>query len=224
MNKREQNERVQSRAMASLIDSIDREQLLALKNEFPGDSELFDLTYKLGAEEGQGVPRETYTLALRALAEKTVELSAPAIEKLERKLWARSILARRARLGGSVVALVTSASIVATITSSHPKIGTFVSLITLIGSILMLYGENLEKAIVGSNKSLSELIGDTAHVDCDLKDLQLRMLSEDLGERLILIDIAKQANNIAARIKQISVYGNVTIAIKSNLWREHILD
>ncbi|KVA75684.1 hypothetical protein WL04_02730 [Burkholderia ubonensis] len=88
----------------------------------------------------------------------------------------------------------------------------------------MLYGENLEKAIVGSNKSLSELIGDTAHVDCDLKDLQLRMLSEDLGERLILIDIAKQANNIAARIKQISVYGNVTIAIKSNLWREHILD
>jgi hypothetical protein len=78
----------------------------------------------------------------------------------------------------------------------------------------MVCGENLEKSIVGSSKSLGELISDITHIDCDLRDLQLRMLSEDTSERVVLIDIARNANDIAARIKQISVFGGVTITIK----------
>jgi hypothetical protein len=77
---------------------------------------------------------------------------------------------------------------------------------------LALVGENLEKPIVGGTKAVGDLIKDAMDIDSGVKDLRIRLLSEDASDLNSVLDLARRANEIAARIREVSVFGGVPIA------------
>ena len=209
------NPKIPSRAMASLLADVNPKKLSELRNQFPDHVYLFDVSYTLGEskiDKGSTTGSDVVGLsALRALIEETISVSGPSIEKIQFALTSRIMSARRTRLGGSIIAMVSSAGVVASITASAPSTAIAVSILALFGSVAMLVGEHLEKPVIGGDKSLHELLSNAIVAESSFKEVNIRLLSEDLGKIETLVDIAKKVNKISATIKEASVFSGISL-------------
>jgi len=207
---------VPTRAMACLLGDLNPEKLDGLRSRFPSHIKLFDVAYTLGDSKNRESPTagsDSGESAIRALIEETMGVSGPAITKIQSTLTSRIMSARQTRLVGSIVATVSSAGAVASMAASVPSIGpAAISALALAGSIAMLVGEHLEKPVIGGAKSLSDLLSGAIIAESTLKEVQIRLLTEDLNQRETLIDIARKVNEISATIRQTSVFGGVSLA------------
>lgn len=207
---------VSTRAMASLLLDVEPNKLNELRTKFSTFSYLFETEYKLGKEQAEEhdllkIDSVKY-LALKSLIEETIKISVPAINKIQNTLIKRIVFARKMRLFGSITATVASAGIVASFTASYSTFGFIISFFALIGSICVLIGEHLEKPIIGEAKNLNELAAQLMNTEKSLNEIQIRLLTEDLTKNEILIDITRKANELSSSIKEVSVFGGVSLA------------
>lgn len=196
--------------MASLLADAAPNELGELRQRFAGHAALFDPIYTLGeadsfAEDPSVLP------ALRALAEKTLLVSQPAVDRIIATLGARGRKARQLRLTGAIFALVSGASVLATLGNTDVRIKLATGGAALVGSISVVVGEHLEKPVFGGAKALGDLVKDAMLVDASIRGLKLRLLSEDRSDRVAMLDLATKTNEVAAKVKELSVFGEVPI-------------
>lgn len=195
---------MQTRTMASLIADAAPEKLLQLKRDYPSHEKLFDTVYVMGKDdEADKECSDTNMLALRTLALTALNVSTPALERLTSGMLMRSRWARRTRLAGTTITVISTASAIAIVTTAHPSVGGYVSLVTLAGSLLVLAGEHLEKSLLGSQKSMMEMLGEVAILELGLKDIEVSFLAENLNDRDVVISLARKANEMAVKVKRL---------------------
>lgn len=217
---------VPTRAMASLLNAVDPQALEALRQRFPDDQDLFDTTFTLG-EESPGAAtggRQARISALQALVRETSSAAEPAITTIVETLTSRMRRARICRLAGAVIATIASAGagIVTTATTGNPWAVSAMAVVGLFGSLSVLFAEHLEKPLVGGQRSLSELLADTLVAESGIADVRLRLLAEDVTEIDRLVAIATRVSEIAAKIRQICVFGGIPLATTSGRGRTNV--
>jgi len=203
-----------TRAMASLLEEFRPQQLDELRKKFSNAAALFDTSYELGVQSSTAFsqnPEANRQGALLALISATHETASAMIDPILAALTRRMLLARRARLIGSLIATTSSAGVVASLVASFPKLGLIVSVATLGGSVTGLLGEHLEKPLVGGQQSLSDLLVEATQIEASLNEVHVRLLTDDTGDMTKLIDLTKTANQIAANTKRICVFAGIPI-------------
>ncbi len=207
-----------TRAMASLLAEAAPAELAELRQRFAGHAALFDTFYTMG-EADSPTEDASVLLALRALAEKTLQVSQPAVDRIVVTLGARGRKARQLRLTGAIFALVSGASVLATpgtlgtLGNIHEWIKLATGVAALVGSTAVLVGEHLEKPVFGSAKALGDLVNEAMLVDASIRGLTLRLLSDDRSHRGAMLDLARKTNEVAAKVKELSVFGEVPIGL-----------
>jgi len=205
-----------TRAMASIVSELNPGKLEQLRERFPASAELFEVEYVMG-QEGAGAapqakPDPAVAAAVKALIEETVQSLGPAIHSVQLALVQRVRNARRLRLAGSIVATISSAGAVATLTATQPSLTPVAAVVSLVAALAMLLGEHLEKPVMGGSKSLSELLGNVIAAEPVVQEIKLQLMLDDLTQAGPLMEMARKLNEIAANVKYASLYGGVPLA------------
>lgn len=205
---------VSTREMASLLDELAPHKLEQLRTRFPASARVFEVQYVLGEAAGthDGAAQSPAAVAaVRALIHETLGLLVPAVHRVQLGLSRRIRMARRLRLGGSVIATICSAGVMASLTAAQPALAPAAATLALAGGLSMLLGEHFEKPVLGGSKGLSELLGNVLAAEPVLQDIKLRLATEELMQTGVLVEIARQTNGLAADIKYASLYGAVPL-------------
>ena len=119
--------------------------------------------------------------------------------------------ARRARLSGGIASIAGAALLAAQTAGALPNnLQLLWSAVSMAGALLVFWGEHLEKPLVGQQRSLGELLADVLVAEDSLAEVRLRVLADDAGDTSSLMDIARRANEAAARIRKAMVFGGLT--------------
>lgn len=207
---------VPTRGLASLLGALQPRSLERLRERFPHERELFETSYALGAQSGAAAsdhpPGPDRQAAVRALIEETLAASRPAIPLMVEKISARMRSARTARLAGAVAATLGSALIATQAAGALPgSLQLLWSAVSLAGALLVLWGEHLEKPVIGGQRTLGELLSEVLVAESAIAEIRLRLLAEDAEQPAILMENARKANEAAARIRQVWVFGGITV-------------
>lgn len=199
---------VQTRALASLLGALEPETLQRLQERFPDQRGLFDPTYTLGVDDSVNAAREH---ALRALIEATMNAACLAIPEMVKTITARMKAARLFRLAGTTTAICATALIGAQTAGVLPKDWQLIwTALSLAGSLLVLWGESLEKPMIGGQRSHAELLSEVLIAEASIVDIRLRMLDVNSDEPAVLFENARRANDTAAKLRQVSVFGGIS--------------
>lgn len=199
---------VPTRALASLVGAFQPDALRRLQDRFPGQVQLLDPTYTLGGDESRSAGRED---ALRALIEAALNAASIAVPQMIKGIAERMRGARLARLAGTATSIVGAALIGAQTAGTLPKDFQLIwAAVSLAGSLLVLWGEHLEKPVIGGQRSLVDLLSEVLVAEASMADLRLRMLEANSDQPTVLIEIARRANEAAAKLRQVTVFGGIS--------------
>ncbi len=206
---------VSTRALAALLGALQPQAIDQLRARFPQEQDLFDPTFTLGTPPvaDRHLPlRRHRQVALRALIDETLAASKAAIPLMVEKISDRMRRARAARLAGGLAAAIGASLVAAQASGALPKdLQLLWSAVSLAGALLVLWGEHLEKPVIGGQRSLAELLSEVLVAETAMNDIRLRMLSDDAEQSALLMENARRANEAAARIPQVSVFGGINI-------------
>jgi hypothetical protein len=200
---------VPTRGLASLLAALQPAAFNRLRAQFPEEQELFDTRFVLG-------PKATETAAvslrrkkaLQALVEEALAASKVAVPYIVQQIGTRMQRARLSRLSGGIASILSAAMLAAQTAGALPiNLQLLWSIVSMLGALLVFWGEHLEKPLVGQQRSLGELLADVLVAEDGMSEVRLRMLANDAADTSSLMDIARRANEAAARIRKAMVFG-----------------
>ena len=200
---------VPTRGLASLVTALQPAAMNRLRAQFPEEQELFETRFVLG-------PKATETAAaslrrakaLQALVEEALAASKVAVPYIIQAIGTRMQRARRSRMGGGIASILGAGMMAAQTAGALPiNLQLLWSTVSMLGALLVFWGEHLEKPLVGQQRSLGELLADVLVAEDGMSEVRLRMLANDAADTSSLMDIARRANEAAARIRKAMVFG-----------------
>lgn len=204
---------ISTRSLSSLLEALKPGTLAKLREAFPEHSEIFETSYVLGAESTADLNLDAGRhAALRALVEETLAAAKPSIPLIVRKITKRMRRARNARLAGGAAAACAAALLAAHAAGTIPgNLQLIAAAVSLAASLLVLVGEHLDKPVIGGQRGLGELLADTLLAEEALAEVHLRMLAPESTIPVQLFEIARRANEAAARVRQVWVFGGLSL-------------
>jgi hypothetical protein len=200
---------VPTRGLASLLAALQPAALNQLRARFPEEQELFETRFVLGSratEAGSASTRRKK--ALQALVDETLAASRVAVPYIVQEIGARMKRARLSRLSGGIASTLAAAMLAAqTAGALAINLQLLWSTLSMVGALLVFWGEHLEKPLVGQQRSLGELLADVLVAEEGMTEVHLRILANDAADTASLMDIARRANEAAARIRKAMVFG-----------------
>ncbi|PNG52806.1 hypothetical protein WDL1CHR_00261 [Variovorax sp. WDL1] len=147
---------------------------------------------------------------MQALVAETLAASKVAVPFIVQEIGKRMQRARLSRLSGGFASILGAAMLAAqTAGSLSINLQLLWSAISMVGALLVFWGEHLEKPLVGQQRSLGELLADVLVAEEGMTEVHLRMLANDAADTSSLMDIARRANEAAARIRKAMVFGGL---------------
>lgn len=201
------------RAIAALLAESEPQSLVRLREQFPEHKRLFDPVYVLGDESSEtdcfALPQDVEVL--RSFADVGLTAAEQKLEQLVAALTKRMKRARSVKLAGAIVASVSSVGVISALALAQREAALVTALVGLVASVAALIGEHLDQPLVGSQKRLAELLGDALNAEAKARSLRFEFVSGTFESRGTVFAFAAKVNEVAAKAREIMVYGGVSV-------------
>lgn len=200
------------RAIAELLANAAPQTLQHLRSKFPEDAELFKQGYVLGESTSSPDPSSRKLAAIRAFAEAGLNTTEAEAERIIQILTERLKLARKIKLVGSIIASISSVGIISALALGQPSTALVTAIIALISSLSSLIGEHLTQPLIGEAKGGADLLSQTLTAERRARELRLKLLGADFESPADLISFAGVVNELAASIREVTIFGGLRLA------------
>jgi hypothetical protein len=190
---------VKVNALVSTLERYDRTALLQLQKQYPAEERLL----QPGIELGVTATRRTAVLvdlAKRATATVRDRIN-PTIDVVRRKLR----LARRLRLSGSVVAIISSAGLISAVSVHWSNLGFVTAGINALASLTTLFANYFDGPVTGSRRLGGEVLSTLIQLSVNVLKVEqeLALMDADIDSEQKARALVRRANELAAEFHEV---------------------
>jgi hypothetical protein len=203
-------------AIATLLQNYSPVVVSALRARFPESAGVFEQARILGADVHEMQPRalnDSATEVLLALAREGIATAQRALLQIKTHLVARRRKARRTKLIGGLVGVLSSAGVISALAFAKPYAAMLTSAIALVSSVCVLLGEHWDKPLFGDNTSISGLLSDALTTESQIPEVHLTLETLDPTHTDSVVSVVRRVNAIAAKAREIAVFGDIAVTV-----------